>query len=65
MLETVRRYFRRRKLAFAVGAVPALLKRRYGGLETYTAGQLRRTVEDLGLPAHPARLCLRRMLHPR
>jgi hypothetical protein len=43
----LKRHFRRRKLAFAVVAVPRALKVRYAAQPTYTASQVRRTVEGL------------------
>ena len=46
MLAVLKRYFRKRKLAF-VWPLSHTLQRRYGGQPSYTAGQVRRTVEDL------------------
>jgi hypothetical protein len=47
MFAILKRWLRKRKLAFVASAVPAALKGRYGGHPSYTAGQVRRTVEDL------------------
>jgi hypothetical protein len=47
MLAMLKRHFRRRELAFAVVDVPRALKIRYAGQPSYTASQVRRTVEDL------------------
>jgi hypothetical protein len=46
MLAALKRYLRKRKLAFALPLSHAL-QSRYGGQPSYTAGQVRRTVEDL------------------
>lgn len=46
MLAVLKRYFRRRKFAFAL-PLSRTLQIRYGGQPVYTAGQVRRTVEDL------------------
>ena len=47
MLAALKRHFRRRKLAFAVVAVPCALKIRYAAQPSYTASQIRQTIEDL------------------
>jgi hypothetical protein len=47
MLGALTRYFQRRKLAFVVVVVPALLKARYGGQAAYAAQQVRQTIERL------------------
>jgi hypothetical protein len=47
MFAVLKRHFRRRKLAFVVVAVPRALKTGYGAQPSYTAPQVRRTIEDL------------------
>jgi hypothetical protein len=47
MFAVLKRHLRRRKLAFAVVAIPRALKARYAGQPSYTASQVRRTVEAL------------------
>jgi hypothetical protein len=46
MLAGLKHYFRKRKLAFAP-QLSHTLQRRYGGQPSYTASQVRRTVDDL------------------
>ena len=61
MAPVLKRYFRKHKLAFAIQLSHALL-RRYGGEPSYTAGQVRRTVDDLGSAARSGPVRLRRVL---
>ncbi len=49
MLGLLRRYFKRRRLAAVVAGVPAVLKRKYGGQDAYSAAQVLRSAETLKL----------------
>ena len=51
MLPRLRRYFARRRLRKVAAALPAVLRKKYGSQEVYTAGQVKRAAGDLKLDA--------------